>query len=114
MKARIIVTFDCKRNCSYCCNKYTKIIKKATDLYDLNDIKDCSEYIITGGEPMLYPDKVIKLIKQLRLLNKKAKIYMYTTLFKPSLLKIIKLIDGVHYTLHANTTREDMEDFYRF
>ena len=116
--ARLLITFECKRNCSYCCNKYTKIINEGTKIKDLSQLSNLEEICITGGEPLLDIARTLKIVLTLRKQNPSAKIYMYTAWFKnPNPLYmtvLISLLDGIHYTLHEEATVEDISDFYHF
>ena len=50
-KARLIITFDCPRKCSYCCNTYKKIMEHARFTDGLEELTNYDEIMITGGEP---------------------------------------------------------------
>jgi hypothetical protein len=97
-KARVIVTYDCDRDCRGCCNKNWK--------YDppkpIKSFKGFSEVIITGGEPLLFPRKLGTLITQIRKENSEAKIFVYTSATElPWLIKgLSQFVDGLCLTLH--------------
>ena len=100
-KARLMVTKACGRDCSYCCNKYDSILKGAVLVSDLVQLPDdTQEIMITGGEPMLNPQRTIGIIKDLKRLYPKAKIFMYTALYDKAIYDIIPLVDGIQYTIH--------------
>ncbi len=113
-KARIIWTFDCKRKCPNCCNNYKNILNNATELNSLSELKDYEQIMITGGEPMLYPDKLISFIKTIKNINPTAKLFLYTAWYNEKIVEIIKLLDGIQYSLHSQSTIKDIEDFYVF
>lgn len=115
-KARLLITKNCVHNCKYCCNKYTSIMKDMIEIKDLNEINGMDEYIITGGEPLLFPSKVILIIKTLREKNPLAKFYLYTTIMidYSKMCEIISLLDGVHFTLHEESDLKDFFNFSRF
>jgi hypothetical protein len=108
-KLRLLITKQCNRNCEGCCNKE----------YDLDALPICTsfngydEIILTGGEPMLKVDTVLKVIKKIRKENSLAKIYMYTA--KADVLgeiyNILDAVDGMTLTLHEQTDVEDFLDF---
>lgn len=105
--ARLIVTLDCNRKCHYCCNT-PEMLASATKINDLSVLKDYDEICITGGEPMLNPKRTLNILIELDYYNKP--LYLYTALFHPELYALIHFLDGVHYTLHTNTTRTDLEN----
>ena len=96
-KARLLVTYKCPKNCEGCCNKGWKgPMPTIATTY-----KGYKEIMLTGGEPMLYPDKVTELLMRLKLENPVATLYMYTASYKPEDLKdVLPLLDGVCITLH--------------
>jgi hypothetical protein len=108
--ARIITTYKCPKDCKDCCNKNWKgIPAKVMDNYDYN------MFIITGGEPMLFPNSIRRLILKLRVESSaKAKIILYTASTKKysELLVLISFyLDGLTVTLHDN---EDVKPFLKF
>lgn len=109
--ARLIVSFQCERACSYCCNNYSNIIDEAIKIDDLSELSDYDTVCITGGEPMEFLDKTVQVIEGLKEINPKVKIYLYTAKYTWNMEKILKLVDGVHFTLHGGTTSIDIADF---
>lgn len=109
--ARVILTFDCDKSCSYCCNKYSNIIDKAIPLYGAEELRDFSTVLITGGEPMLRPIDVLSFIKTTKKVNLEATIYLYTAKFTLGIFDILPFVEGVHFTIHADTTMEDILEF---
>lgn len=98
-KLRLLFTQDCNRNCKGCCNKEWNLNNlPSVDSFDYNEI------LITGGEPLLYPERLIGYIKAIRAIST-AKIYVYTAMtvvektFKP-FYDILKYVDGITLTLH--------------
>lgn len=120
MKARIIITEDCPRNCSYCCNKTSTAMKDAIIINKPWDLPfNCDEYLITGGEPSLVPNKIddlTEVIKQaVRLWGRYSqKFYLYTARWDKCLEDLLYVPDGVHYTLHEGTNGEDLVRFQQF
>ncbi len=113
--ARVIITFKCLRKCAGCCNTYKSIMSVAKLLDDITTLKDYDIVMITGGEPMLMPDRVIDLSKQLRSVSK-CKIYLYTAYHKKleDLVSVLHYVDGIQYSLHAEATPYDIDDFHSF
>ena len=106
---RLLVTKECNKGCSYCCNKQ----------YDLDNLpiadtfKSYDEIIITGGEPTLFPSQLLHLIYDINMKNPSCKIIVYTTdiLLIRSVLKFHKtesLINGITLSIHD---RSDLEKF---
>jgi hypothetical protein len=115
-KARVIWTRACQRNCDYCSNKYDHVIAQMQPLTDLRTLADNDEIIITGGEPMLMPEKLWKFLKEVKFNCPNSKLYLYTALADglPHLRFIVDLVDGVHFTLHRGASYTDVEDFHFF
>ena len=106
-KLRLLLTLNCPRSCPGCCNNG----------YDTDLIPVCVSYlswdeiILTGGEPMLNPKKVLSVIEEIRESNPTAKIYMYTATYDiPDLGWVLYFLDGVTITLH---NQDDVEKFQR-
>ena len=107
-KLRLLLWPDCDRSCEYCCNKQ----------YDLNalpivpDFRNYGEIILTGGEPMLYPEVLLDEIKRVKR-RTLAMIYMYTACTtKPrDFMAVIREIHGCTLTIH---NQSDVADFYKF
>ncbi|KKL47756.1 hypothetical protein LCGC14_2332390 [marine sediment metagenome] len=112
--ARLIVTFDCERNCSYCCNKYKSIVGNRTKIKSLKEVKYYDAVCITGGEPMLNPYKVYGIIQILKKQNPKVIIYLYSALWVRDMVDMMAVVNGIHFTLHANSTAIDILNFYEF
>lgn len=114
MKARIIVTKKCNRNCEGCCNDqdaYSKI----DQLKDDHVLLSFKEIMVTGGEPMLIPDKIIQFLHSLREIQKyTGKIYIYTALYNKGLFDAYswasKYVDRINFTMHNNSTDQDVRN----
>jgi hypothetical protein len=115
--ARLIVSFDCIRNCPYCCNKYSNIINKAISLKGKLDLlKNYKTICVTGGEPLLHFKETKEIIIFLRNQFPKRKIYLYCAWYKKleDIIEIDNLVDGIHFTLHDTATNEDLFKFDEF
>ncbi|MDD2489767.1 MAG: anaerobic ribonucleoside-triphosphate reductase activating protein [Bacilli bacterium] len=92
----VIFTGGCNFNCPYCHN--SDIVNKNTKIYSeeeiLNMLKERQKFIaavtITGGEPTIYGEQLINLIKKIK--NAGYKIKLDTNGSNASLLK--KIIDS--------------------
>lgn len=102
-KLRLLVTTDCPNHCPLCCNN-------SWDFDKLPVVKDFDydEVMITGGEPLLFPDKVKELAMAIKVTNSvlypeegTPKIYVYTSVTEYSpVLPVIPYIDGIVVTPH--------------
>ena len=74
----------------------------------MKDAKGYDSIYITGGEPMLYPEQLRKLVVNLKGDNSNIKIYLYTALPYPKddFLEILNIIDGCTVTLHNYDDRK--------
>lgn len=106
-KTRVIFTEQCPKRCEGCCNKQFNFNDYPTFEYDYTD----KEIIITGGEPMLYPDDVMAFCKALRANDYTGKLYMYTAMVTLWSRQVLFELDGMVVTLHD---QEDVSYFYEF
>lgn len=114
-KARVIITMDCRRNCVGCCNTYDHIMSQSICIKSIRKLPKATKTVcVTGGEPMLNPDRTLDIIKAIRTHLPRAIVYLYTALYDERINKILDWVDGVHYTLHAAASKNDVIDFYRF
>lgn len=96
-KLRLLLWENCDRDCDGCCNKG----------FDLPNLPVCGSYkgydliMLTGGEPMLYPDRLKTVIGEIRK-ETDARIALYTakTDNVDALIEIADLLDGLTVTLH--------------
>jgi 2-iminoacetate synthase ThiH len=100
MKARVLVTQKCQNDCSYCCNKSSSLLKKALRIGSLDDLcgRECTEIIITGGEPSLYPGALEDLIRDVFC---GPKLYLYTTI--PPIKELLPRFNGITFTKHTDS-----------
>lgn len=112
--ARIIATLDCDRACDYCVNSQQGILEQARPLTNLLDLKGYRTICITGGEPMLYPVSLIRLIVNVARVDPRIKVYLSASNYKDidSMITIMRSIDGIHYTIHAGETELDITKFH--
>ncbi len=105
--ARVIVTLNCNRRCPGCCNINLPGHRKvSTD----EELMGYQEIVITGGEPMLIPGKLLELINRMWDKGYRGKIYLYTSFWngKGISKEILKELDGFTFTLHAECTDKDI------
>jgi MoaA/NifB/PqqE/SkfB family radical SAM enzyme len=103
MNCRILITTECNLKCKYCCNLLPEI-KSKIKFITFNEIikTNYTNYSITGGEPLLCFDKLIKLLKKLPKTSKK---YLYTNgwlLNNDYSLILRKYIDGINLGYHGD------------
>lgn len=112
--ARIIATLDCDRACSYCVNQQEGILEQAKPLVNLAVIGAYKFVCITGGEPTLYPDKLLHLITNIRKVAPKAAVYLYAANFTDvkTITILLRATDGLTYTLHQDATRLNVVKFH--
>ncbi len=105
---RLLITEDCDRACAGCCNK-------DWDLQALPVATDFSGYeliMLTGGEPVLYPEKLKAVTEEIRRQNENAKIVLYTANTTSFLWQeILDMVDGITLTIHENSDVENFEEF---
>lgn len=99
-KLRLLVTTKCPNKCPMCCNN-------SWDFSKLPVVEhfNYKEIMITGGEPLLFPEKLSNLAESVRTVQKlaygnKGKLFLYTAL-ADMLPNYIRYFDGVVYTPHS-------------
>lgn len=112
--ARLLITKACTRHCPGCCNTYPAIMAQIQTIASLTEITGFAECCITGGEPMLIPERVSAVVAELRARNPESHIYLYTALYRPEIKNLLPLLDGIHFTLHAGANRVDQRGFAAF
>ena len=107
-KLRLLLWSDCGKSCLGCCNKDWNL----NELPIATNLIPYSEIILTGGEPMLYPELLQRTIGEIQATTNSPKIYLYTANTKNynKLIDILAIIDGVTVTLHDD---EDVDDFIK-
>jgi len=115
-QARVVVTFKCPRSCPGCCNTYSSIMASAKTIHNFDGLKDYDVIMLTGGEPMLFPDRTIKMADIIHKKAPNAKIFLYTALHKSDgdLSRVLQHVDGVQFSLHAEANDKDIEEFHKF
>jgi organic radical activating enzyme len=113
--ARLITTLRCNRSCQGCCNSYNRIMTAATRIRDVEALVRYPVVCVTGGEPLLEPDRTNQVIAQLKAQNPAVVVYLYTSLFTWRLYALSAAVDGVQFSLHFETDpaqlRRDQQAF---
>ena len=105
-KLRLLLTEECNRACVGCCNKG----------FDLKALPICryfdgwDEVNLTGGEPMLDPERVVKVAKALPCW---VRVNLYTAKVDDlvAMSSVMLALDGLTVTLHEQS---DVEPYLRF
>lgn len=99
--ATYILTLGCNRDCFFCTNKnqidYEEGVQKIYDVtaefkHDVSVYKKMTSAALTGGEPLLYPDKCADFIKKVKKISKNTQTRIYTNgdLATPETLQLLK------------------------
>lgn len=99
-KLRLLVTTQCPNKCPMCCNNSWDF-----DKLPVVEHFNYKEVMITGGEPLMFADKVAILSDAIKNINELAyshevKVFIYTAL-ADDILTILPRVDGVVYTPHS-------------
>jgi organic radical activating enzyme len=107
--ARLITTFDCIRDCEFCVNKVPRIMDQGYCIKpeDLKTIGHYDMVLITGGEPMLDPERTLTIIKRLKAWNPAQKIYLYSSI-PVQHNRVLDHLDGMTYTIHKESSPMDL------
>lgn len=111
--ARLIVTYRCNRSCLGCCNNHDNRVREITDI---NELIEYDEIVITGGEPMVIPEEISKFIINVAGAGYRGSIFLYTAYLRinSDLHKdIVDMVDGITYTLHAESLDGDIKNLKR-
>jgi len=70
---------------------------------DYRKLSEFDEIILTGGEPLLYFTQLVEIIPLIKRFSKGKPIYIYTayTHDVETIIDILKIADGITYTLHG-------------
>jgi len=105
---RLLLWSACDRACAGCCNNDWNL----DALPIVIDFDGFDEVILTGGEPMLNPQRVIETIKRVRA-QTDVPIYVYTAKVTDisAALGVLRACDGMTVTLHE---QKDARPWARF
>ena len=107
LKARLILTFDCPRHCPNCANDQIAAIAAIPRVATIRELDIYDEIILTGGEPMLDPEATLGFVLDLKTRRMARTVYLYTALWSPAIHDLLRIVDGIHYTIHAPTLPGD-------
>ena len=106
---RLIITEQCDRECEGCCNKQFDV----KSLPKCESFDDYDQIILTGGEPLLNPSRVIEIMNEIRIANPLAYIIVYTakTDDHRGLAFVAKHADAMTVTLHEHMDAVQLMSF---
>jgi len=109
---RLLVTKKCLLNCKYCSNRYIQPVIE----FNLEDINTYNEIIITGGEPLLFPENLLRLIHIIKNINFAIPVYLYTSIFNLSSVNkhILTLLSGITFTVHNRICFNEFQDLKKY
>ena len=108
-KARLILTFDCPRRCPNCANTQIQDLDAVPRIDSIEALDDYDEVILTGGEPMLDAGATVSFAQGLKERKQDRIVYAYAALWSPFIRGLLRVVDGLHYTIHTPTTSADIE-----
>jgi hypothetical protein len=79
---------------------------------DIRELLGFEEIILTGGEPTLLGLMLNGFVYSLKDLGYKGKIFLYTAtvdIYSPSIMRLLRDIDGITYTIHAEANDGDIK-----
>lgn len=117
----IMITNDCNNNCPQCYSKYRNCNMHCVDLGDMIDAVDKlspGKVVLTGGEPLLYPERIISFVNYY---NADYRKHWNTTLctnllfddLNRSQVKAITLVDYIQTTYSVDRFKTD-DKFHKF
>lgn len=102
--ARIMVTKDCARGCSYCCNTPDNpAMEGCTTVHSLAEIPNQYDaYVITGGEP-LDTERLLARTSSVvaTLYKRRMPIYLSTARWRSGAYLLLNKLSGITYTVHS-------------
>ncbi len=111
---RVVLTDKCNLDCSFCCMKEKETyysFKNQTALWIAKQRYD--EIGITGGEPLVEPEKLIQFICLLKYFNREAKVYLYTNgdLLFTEIAATLKIagLTGINWSPKHKTVKYSVE-----
>jgi len=108
--ARILITTKCNRTCHYCCNEKDSGLDGALLLESFDTLNDFDAIVISGGEPMLYPGRIIEFIKQIPD-RADIKVYLQSATHTKYSDEVMQYLDGITYTVHEEASLKDVVMF---
>lgn len=109
--ARIVITKKCNRTCHYCCNEKPGTFDGSINLNSISELAGYSTVVISGGEPMLYWERVITFCQNIREAYPKMKIYLQSATCTKYTDEVLQYVDGITYTVHEEASLKDAAMF---
>lgn len=108
-RCRLLLTAKCPNSCPFCCNKQFDLEKDIPVI----DRWDYDEFILTGGEPLQFPNSLIELIHNISAvtdyMGTNPKFYLYTSICNPGLWdNIFPYLNGITYTVHTRSNAKEL------
>lgn len=103
--AKVIITLDCPKNCLYC---HTQQMTEYQAIDTLDNLLNYDKILIIGGEPLLYPKKLIRFFTELGTLGYQGDYFLYSSLYCKDLISIIDFVNGLHFTIPYEATDYDI------
>lgn len=108
-RCRLLLTTKCPNNCPLCCNKQFDLFKDVPVI----DRWNYDEFILTGGEPLTFPNELINLMNTImnmdKFMGKSSKFYLYTSICNPDIWnRIIWKLNGITYTVHTTANAKEL------
>jgi pyruvate formate-lyase activating enzyme-like uncharacterized protein len=95
-RARIILTWQCNRQCPYCCNDIPQIRDSFRPItLEALLTSRFDEYALTGGEPLLDPARTFRIARMLHHNRPNAILHLYTNADRLT----DELIDGLDWSI---------------
>jgi len=109
-KLRLLLWETCNRTCPGCCNHDWDLTALPVATLEMLSTQDV--VILTGGEPLLFPDRLHAAIRWVRK-SCRAEVYIYTAKVNSleSAVGVLAAVDGITVTLHEQS---DVKPFLRF
>ena len=111
---RLLLWDTCNRSCEGCCNKDWDLVNLPR--ISLNDMAQYDQIILTGGEPMIFPETLMATIRSIRQAAPNSQIILYTAWVVAAFtaIDVLDMVDGMTVTLHEPDDVQYFEDFSSF
>jgi organic radical activating enzyme len=107
MKLRLLLWDECNRKCKGCCNKG----------FDLPALPECASFdgfdliMLTGGEPMLYPVRLLDVISRIQVTDTPILVYTAKVDDTAAAISVLSEVQGVTVTIHSKRDIDAVETF---
>lgn len=108
-RCRLLLTAKCPNSCPLCCNKQFNLEKDVPIISRW----DYDEFILTGGEPLQFPNSVIEIIHNISAITDymgiNSKFYLYTSICDVYVWNnVLPYLNGITYTVHTVSNAKDL------